>query len=118
MHSDLQNMINSDPILRKFWSHILSFGGHYGNDTIGFALVCKYSKDIWVINEIQSDCLNNYLKLRSTALGWERKDDDKGGTTFEVLKDMLITNNNKLDVKIILLYFIIYKNYISFVYFI
>ena len=93
MHSDLQNMINSDPVLRKFWSHILSFGGHYGNDTIGFALVCKYSKDIWVINEIQSDCLNNYLKLRSTALGWERKDDDKGGTTFEVLKDMLITNN-------------------------
>lgn len=92
MHSDLQNMINSDPILRKFWSYILSFGGHFGSDVLGFALICKLN-DVWVINEIQSDCLNNYLKLRSHALGWERKDSKKDGVTFEVLKDMLITNN-------------------------
>jgi len=98
MHSDLQDMINSDPVLRKFWSYILSFGGHFGNDVLGHALVSKIDDEVWVINQIQSDCLNNYLSLRKKALGWsrendKRRDEKKKGVTFDVLKDMLITND-------------------------
>jgi len=93
LHTDFQNMINSDPILRKFWSYILSFGGHFGNDVIGFALVSKISNKVWVINEVQSDCINHYLDLRSKSLGWKCDYEKKTGVSWEVVKDMLNTHN-------------------------
>ena len=93
LHTDLQNMINNDAILRKFWSYLLSFSGHFGNDIIGFALISKISNKVWVINEIQSDCINHYLSLRSKSLGWKGDHEKKKGVSWEVVKDMLITHN-------------------------
>lgn len=93
IHTDLQNLINNDAVLRKFWSYLLSFSGHFGNDVIGFALISKISNKIWVINEIQSDCMNHYLSLRSKSLGWKNDYEKKNGVSWEVIKDMLTTHN-------------------------
>jgi len=88
--SDVQSFIAEDPVLLKFWSLMLSQSQHFGNDVIGFALVSKLNNNIWVINEIQTDCLNRYQKLRGEL--WKGKKEDVG-MTFETLRDMLVANN-------------------------
>lgn len=93
MHTEFQNYINNDNILSKFWSYILSYSGHFGNDVIGFALVSKLNATTWVINEVQTDSISHYLSLRSKALGWNSDYEKTKGITWEVLKDMLVTNN-------------------------
>jgi len=89
--NESQELISQDPILSNFWSLLLSKGGHFGPDVIGFGLVCKMSQKIWVINEIQTDCLNTYMKIR----GQYYKDIDKKQTemTWETIKDMLEAQN-------------------------
>lgn len=88
--SEVQEMIHNDPALLKFWSLVLSQHQHFGNDVIGFALVSKINKSIWVINEIQTDAINAYMKLR--RIDKDQSTSNKG-ITFEVLKDMLTAQN-------------------------
>lgn len=91
--SEVQNMMTSDPILRKFWAYILSHPQHFGADVLGFALISKISPKIWVINEIQTDCINHYMDLRKEALQWGEKENKSEGISWDSLKDMLIANN-------------------------
>jgi len=93
MTAEMQNLLNSDDILRKFWAYILSHQQHFGPDVIGFALVSKISSKVWVINEIQTDCLNHYLDLRGKALKWKGTGESKKGVDWDTLKDMLVTQN-------------------------
>ncbi len=95
MTVEMQNYINSDDILRKFWAYILNQSQHFGPDVIGFALVSKIKNDIWVINEIQTDNLNHYLELRSEVQERENinKTNKTKGISWEVLKDMLEAQN-------------------------
>ena len=86
-----QNFILSNPSLLKFWSYLLSQPSHFGSDAIGFALVSKINKDIWVINEIQTDVINQYLNLRNSY----KRDNSKPSETmsWETLSDMLDAQN-------------------------
>jgi len=87
--SEIQNMIQEDPALLKFWSLILSQNQHFGSDVIGFGLVSKVSNDYWVINEIQTDAINAYMKLRRI----DQNNDKEGSMTWETIRDMLVANN-------------------------
>lgn len=98
---EVQTLINNDPVLRKFWSLLLSQSQHFGNDVIGFALIAKINNGIWLINEIQTDCLNHYMEIRNTYYKKEEGDKDKN-ISWETLKDMLVAQNkskwvNKLE---------------------
>lgn len=88
--SEVQEMVHNDPALLKFWSLVLSQHQHFGNDVIGFALISKINKSIWLINEIQTDAINAYMKLRRID---KEQSVEKKGVTFEVLKDMLTAQN-------------------------
>lgn len=90
--SDIQNLMQQDPALLKFWSLILSQTQHFGPDVIGFALVSKISPQAWVINEIQTDAINAYLELRRLDKQKEEGEQDES-ITFETLKDMLEAQN-------------------------
>ena len=48
--SEVQEMVHNDPALLKFWSLVLSQHQHFGNDVIGFELISKINKSIWLIN--------------------------------------------------------------------
>lgn len=89
---DLQSMILENPTLLKFWSYVLSQSGHFGNDVIGFALLSKISKEVWVINEIQTDCIQTYMKIRSQYYKKDKIDGDQK-MSWETLKDMLEAQN-------------------------
>ena len=89
--SELQNFIQQNPTLLKFWSYLLSQSQHFGPDVIGFALISKVSSDKWVINEIQTDAINAYLSIRR-----ERKDIGAGSYDYideDTLRDMLVAQN-------------------------
>jgi len=94
LHPDTYQMILNDPILAKWWSFITMYPGHFGEkdlNCLGFALVHKYNKNIWVINEVQVDNINKYIDERNKLY----KEDYKGGTkvSWNTVKDMLETNN-------------------------
>lgn len=95
MTSEMQSVLNSDDTLRKFWSYILSHHSHFGSDVVGFGLVSKISPTIWVINEIQTDCLNHYMELRKEALEWNsvEKENDEKRISWDTLMDMLTARN-------------------------
>ena len=86
---DAQEKISNDPILLKFWSFILSQSGHFGQDVIGFALLCRLNKQEWLINEIQTDCLNRYFNLRRP----DKTPATTNITSWETIKDMLTAQN-------------------------
>jgi hypothetical protein len=85
---ELQNYIAENETLLKFWSFLLSQPSHsfLGNDSIGFALLSMISNKAWVINEIQTDCIQAYHKIRSSY--YKEKGTSKK-MTWETLKDML-----------------------------
>ena len=87
--SELQSYIQSEPALLKFWSFILSQTQHFDSDTIGFALVSKISSDICVINEIQTDVINAYMKLRTI----DQEEHSSKAIDIDTLKDMLHAQN-------------------------
>ena len=95
MTQDMRSILNSDDILRKFWSYLLSQSNHFGPDVVGFGLISKVSRDKWVINEIQTDSINAYLDLRSKALNWKEftERDEREGLSWDSVRDMLGTNN-------------------------
>ena len=89
MTSEVQDLIQSEPALLKFWAYILSQSQHFGPDVVGFALVSKIQSDAWVVNEIQTDAINAYLKIRR-----ERSEEEMSkGLTEDTLKDMLEAQN-------------------------
>ena len=93
MTSDIQNMVLEDPALKKFWAFLLSQPGHFGPDVLGFALVSPLNTDIWLINEIQTDCINGYLKIRNKVQGYKGTEGESKGTSWETIVDMLRANN-------------------------
>lgn len=95
--SELQDTLQNNPTLLKFWSYLLSQHQHFGPDVVGFALISKVSSTIWVINEIQTDAINAYMSLRRDV---EKNSGKK--ISEETLKDMLEAQNrskwiNKLE---------------------
>lgn len=90
--SELQNIIERDEALSKFWSFLLAQPSHFGEDSLGFALVSKINKNIWVINEIQTDCINHYLKLRREDKEFEKREKE---ISIDTLKDMLVAHNKQ-----------------------
>ena len=86
-----QKTIMENKTLLKFWSLLLSQNQHFGYDTIGFALVSKVSNKIWVINEIQTDAISAYLKLRNQYKTENKMENKK--ISWETLRDMLTANN-------------------------
>lgn len=89
--SEIQDFIEDDPVLLKLWSYFLSQPSHFGADVIGFALVSKISRKTWVINEIQSDCVNSYLSIRGSY--YKDKKSAEKQMDWETLKDMLEAQN-------------------------
>lgn len=85
---EAQNFILENPVLTKFWSFLLSQYQHFGSDVIGFALVSPISKNIWVINEIQTDAISAYMEIR--AKYYKDRDISKKEYTWETIKDMLV----------------------------
>ena len=90
--SEMQNFIQSTPALLKFWSFVLSQTQHFDPDTIGFALISKVSSEAWVINEIQTDVINAYMKLRRLDRKESISDNNKS-INIDTLKDMLQAQN-------------------------
>jgi len=89
---DLVDKYASNPVLAKFLSFLISQSKHFSSDEIGFALVSKISPKIWVINEIQTDCINKYMDIRSKY--YKREDrKEKKGIDWDTLKDMLRGRN-------------------------
>jgi hypothetical protein len=88
--SDIQNRIQQSPALLKFWSFLLSQHQHFGPDVIGFALISKINQNEWVINEIQTDCINAYMKLRRVDKNFDTRENT---ITVETLIDMLQAQN-------------------------
>jgi len=91
--SDIQSMVLQEPALKKFWAYLLSQSGHFGPDVLGFALVSPVNTDIWLINEIQTDCLNSYLKIRNEVQGYKGEVSESKGISWETIVDMLRANN-------------------------
>ena len=90
---DIQNVITQDPVLLKFWDFLLRQPKHFGGgDVIGFALISVINNKNWVINEIQTDCLNKYMDIRSKYYKEERKAPSKK-ISWESVKDMLEAQN-------------------------
>ena len=81
----------NNPVLAKFFSFMLGQGKHFGSDEMGFALVSRLSPKIWVINEIQTDCINKYMSIRG-KLYRDRGGENKG-VSWDTLKDMLQGQN-------------------------
>jgi hypothetical protein len=79
--------------MSKFWALVLSQYQHgfATPDVIGFALVSKISRDAWVINEIQTDCINAYMKLR--RIDQKKYEEREEKITWEVLTHMLEAEN-------------------------
>ena len=89
----VRNLMIENEALTKFWSLILSQYQHGFSepDVIGWALISKISRDIWVINEIQTDCVNAYMKLRRLDKSDYEERSEK--ITWEVLTHMLEAQN-------------------------
>jgi len=85
---------NNDPALDKFLSFIFSQYGHFGSDVIGFALVSPISNDTWLINEIQTDSLNNYMDEKRKLFDAEAS--NSGEMDEETLADMMTARNRSL----------------------
>jgi len=89
MTEELKDFIVNEPALLKFWAYILSQHQHFGPDVVGFALVSKIHSDAWVINQIQTDAINAYIKIRR-----ERNEEEMSkGLTEDTLRDMLEAQN-------------------------
>ena len=58
----------NDPVLDKFLSYIYSQSNHFEDNVIGFALISPLNETTWVLNEIQTDSINNYIGERKKAL--------------------------------------------------
>jgi hypothetical protein len=97
--SEVQDFINENPTLTKFWAYVLSQSGHFGSDAMGFALISKINNDIWVINEIQTDCLNAYLKIRGSL--YKDKSSKGNKLDWNTVKDMLEANNRSKWISIL-----------------
>jgi phosphoribosyl-AMP cyclohydrolase len=91
--SELQNILIQDEVLRKFWSFIMNHSTHFGADSLGFALVNMYNKNIWVINEIQTDTINYYIQERNKHWGKRKEQAEKTEMSWETTRDMLVANN-------------------------
>ena len=94
LHSEVQDRMMQDPILAKFFSFILGTGKHFDQDTLGFALVNKIDDENWVINEVQTDCINHYMKERN-KLRPDKEVSKTKGATWNTVKDMLEANNRR-----------------------
>jgi hypothetical protein len=89
--SELQEFMTNDPILAKFFSFILSTSKHFQQDVISFILVNKIDKNKWVINEIQTDCINLYMKERNKLRADKELSKNKKAD-WATIKDMLEAN--------------------------
>lgn len=89
---DLVSKYSSNPTLTKFLLFLILQGKHFSTDEIGFALVVRISPQIWVINEIQTDCINKYMDIRSEYYKKQDRKENKG-VDWNALKDMLQGRN-------------------------
>jgi hypothetical protein len=86
LSSQVQDMIEGSEALLKFWSMLLSSSGqHFGNDVIGFTLLSPIKEKTWLINEVQTDCVNSYHRVRRL----DKDTKKKSKITWEVVKDIL-----------------------------
>ena len=91
---ELLQKYSSNPALYKFFIYLLQQSKHFSNDEIGFALVSKISPQVWLINEIQTDCINHYMDIRGQYYKRDKKEEDKErGVEWDTLKDMLQGRN-------------------------
>jgi len=65
----------SSPV-KTFLSNLIDPNQHFDADVVGWALISKVNQDEWVINQIQTDTVNKYLKAKSKVLN-EMKIEDK-----------------------------------------
>jgi hypothetical protein len=93
LDDDIFNKYISHPVLGKFLSFLVSQYKHFdASDVMGFALILKHSSKIWVINEIQTDCINKYMDIRNKYYKG-KMGESKKGVDWTTLKDMLQTGN-------------------------
>lgn len=87
---EIRNFILQNPTLTKFFGFILSQMQHgfSSQDTIGFGLIHKVNKDVWIINEIQTDVINQYKKV----ISYSQKSNK---ISLEALLDLLFAANKK-----------------------
>jgi len=90
----IHDMLLSNPVLKKFWSFLLTHAGHFDDsdkNVVAFALVSMKGKR-WVINEIQTDNIQKYLDIR--AKYYKNRGKDKAEkVTWDTIKDMLEAQN-------------------------
>jgi len=92
IHDQTQALMETDPVLSKFWGFLLNKQTHFGADVVGFALVSIINKDNWVINQIQTDSIQHYLNIRAK---YYKKNTDKKDKklSWDTIKDMLQAQN-------------------------
>jgi len=84
----------NDPILKKFLLFLYSQSQHFGNSVIGFALVSPLSEKTWVINEVQTDSIRRYIKIRKDFELEESRDESV--LSLEAIKDRLTASNRDM----------------------
>jgi len=61
------------PATKVFLSNLITPSQHFDSDVIGWALVAKISPEEWVINQVQTDTINDYREAKKEALGGEKR---------------------------------------------
>ena len=90
----MHDMLLSNPVLKKFWAFLLTRAGHFDDsdkNVVAFALVSMKGKN-WVINEIQTDNIQEYLNIRAKYYKNRGKDKTEK-VTWDTIKDMLEAQN-------------------------
>jgi len=91
------NIMNSDdPALQKFMYLLYEKKSiqHFEQGLTGFVLISPISSTIWLINEIQTDNLNVYMKIKNNI---EQKQKTQEHVLDEqVIKDMLESHNKSI----------------------
>ena len=62
---------HSTPSVQKFLSFIIDPSQHFDADGIGWALISPINEDTWVVNQIQTDTINEYLKIKDEVMEGE-----------------------------------------------
>ena len=82
-----------DPLLKKFFDSYWA-GSHFNDKTspIGWALIYEYDKNTWIINQIQSDIVSQFLRIYNNAKN-NTQNSEKPKIDTEELAIILKTNN-------------------------
>jgi hypothetical protein len=94
---ELQKLLGmEDPVIDKFLAYIYSQSNHFDDNVIGFALVAPINETTWVLNEIQTDSINNYIGERKKAL--QQIDEPMTGNIMDAdsIRDRLVAQGKSV----------------------